>query len=154
MSPNIRWIYNAFSFPCLEKVKSSHCEVMALMRMEMNNEMFVVRIFTRSCIFVRAQNLVVLGQVVIVLTHQTFELKLFRVSDLAVTRVWDTGMAIGQSRAIESAFGIGSFAICWSLRVESVQAKEHVHDCDRSQLMVLISGEISNLHRKRRKAKL
>lgn len=46
----------------------------------MNIEIFVVRIFTRSCVFVRAQNLVVLGQILVVLTHETFQLKLFRVS--------------------------------------------------------------------------
>lgn len=125
------WTTTRFRFLVLEKIKSGDCEVVALMRVKMNNEIFVVRIFTRSCIFVGAQNLVVLGQVVIILTHQTFQLKLFRVSYLAVACVWDTGMAIGQSRAIESAFGIGSFAICWSLRVEGVQAKKHVHDCDR-----------------------
>jgi hypothetical protein len=75
-------------------------------------------------------SVVVLGQVFIVLTHEAFQLELFCISYLAVACVWDrTGMTVRQSRAIESAFGIGGFAIGGRVCVVGVEAKKHVHDC-------------------------
>jgi hypothetical protein len=38
-------------------------------------------------------------------------------------------MTVGQSRAIESAFGIGCLAIGRRVCVVGVEAKKHVHDC-------------------------
>lgn len=43
-------------------------------------------------------------------------------------------MTVGQSMAIESALRIGTLAVGWRVCVVGVQAKEHVHDCDRDQL--------------------
>jgi hypothetical protein len=76
--------------------------------------------------------IVVLCQFVVFITNQAFQLKLFCVSYLAVACVWDrTGMTVGQSGAIESAFGISRLALGRRVCVVGVEAKKHVHDCDK-----------------------
>jgi hypothetical protein len=91
-------------------------------------------------------SIVVLGQVFIVLTHEAFQLKLFRISYLAVACVWDrTGMTVGQGRAIESAFGIGCLAIGRRVCVVGVEAKKHVHDCRKLLVLVLFRPRKSRL---------
>ena len=77
-------------------------------------------------------SVVVLCQFIVVITDETFQLKLLGISYLAVACIWcRTSMAVRQSRAIEPALGIGRLAIGRRIGVVGVEAKEHVHDCNR-----------------------